>query len=99
MQQFASPMSEAMERTISEALRQGMVDPKLHAAPLEALRQLAAKADEGGRDNVTLPTMLKYLTALGIVMEPAKPEAKQAEAKGEGKLSKMRRGRGNLRAV
>ena len=43
--------------------------------------------------------MLKYLTALGIVMEPAKPEAKQAEAKGEGKLSKMRRGRGNLRAV
>ena len=97
MQLFASPMSDAMERTISEALRQGMVDPKLHAAPLEALRQLAAKADEGGRDNVTLPTMLKYLTALGIVMEPAKPEAKQA--KGEGKLSKMRRGRGNLRAV
>lgn len=99
------PMAAAMEKTISEAVRQGIVDPELHAAPIEAMRVLAERADEGNaHDNVTLPTLLKYLSALGIVMEPAKPAKAERQAeepkKQEGKLSRMRSGRGvNLRAI
>lgn len=99
------PMAAAMEKTISEAVRQGIVDPELHAAPIEAMRVLAERADEGNaHDNVTLPTLLKYLSALGIVMEPAKPAKAERQAeepkKPEGKLSRMRSGRGvNLRAI
>lgn len=75
-------ISEAMETTISEAIRAGIVDPRLHAGPLEALRRLAEKADAMEGDNVTLPTMLKYLASLGIVdkaQAPAAPRAAQPE--------------------
>jgi len=76
-------VTEAAETTISTAIERGIVDERLHAAALAAVRMLAAKADESVYsekvDNVTLPTLLKYLDALGIVgatvREAAKPEA------------------------
>lgn len=79
---MAQTVAEAVETTISEAISRGIVDRKLHAAPLAAMRYLAARADESvcaeRVDNVSMPTLLKYLDALGIiggeVRDAAKPD-------------------------
>jgi len=81
-------MAEAVEQSIRAAIVAGTVDERAHAAPLQALRTLAVRADtcDPERDNVTLPTMLKYLTALGML-----PDAgKQAEQPKSGSMAKMR---------
>lgn len=74
-------VAEAAETTISEAISRGIVDDRLHATHVAAIRMLAAKADESvfsdKVDNVTLPTLLRYLDALGIVGEPVEQAAKQ----------------------
>ena len=78
-------VTEAVETTIAAAIARGIVDERLHAAPVAALRLLADKADHPDPekvDNVTLPTLLKYLDALGIVgtsvREAARPEPARA---------------------
>ena len=97
-------MRDAIEETIDEAIKQGIVDTKLHSAPLEAVRLLARKADVmADGDNVTLPTMLKYLGALHIVDVPQRGRPKKerpADDEQPGKMDGMR-GRlyGKLRAV
>ncbi len=74
-------ISEAMETTITTALSRGIIDEKLHAGPIACVRELASRADMlSENDNVTLPTMLKYLQSMGIVDVPApKRQAKQKE--------------------
>ena len=70
-------VSEAVEKSISAAIAAGKVDADGHAAALQALRALAAKADLcSEKDNVTFPTLLKYLAALGMLpdVEPAKAQ-------------------------
>ena len=46
-------VTEAMELTIETAIERGIIDPKLHAGPIEAIRQLCADAD---RRSTTSPT-------------------------------------------
>lgn len=92
-------MQEAIETSISAAISAGTVDPEAHAAALQALRQLAERADNNDpeRDNVTYPTMLRYLSALGMVpvQEAAgrqatpKPASSLAKARASSKFSKF----------
>ena len=91
-------ISEAMETTISEAIKEGIVDERLHAGPLEVLRRLAEKADAMEGDNVTLPTMLKYLASMGIIDKPEAVHAprKIAEAPAKSKLEQARERRFNV---
>lgn len=92
-------MRDAIEETIDEATRRGIVDPKLHSAPLEAVRLLARKADVmSDNDNVTLPTLLKYMGALGIVVPPEAKPAKAEKPKPITKLDEMRGKRYGRRA-
>ena len=81
-------VAEAVEQSISAAIKAGTVDERAHAAPLQALRMLAQRADTADpeRDNVTLPTMLKYLTALGMMPE----QTSQPTAPKRGSMSSMR---------
>jgi hypothetical protein len=71
---------EATETTLSAAVERGMLDERLHAAPMEALRALADRVDtcDPSKDNVSLPTFLKYLDALNLL--PEKPTAKAERA-------------------
>ena len=66
-------LTEAIETSIAAAIRAGVVDERMHAAPIEGLRMLAKRAESADpeKDNVTLPTMLKYLAALNMLPEPA----------------------------
>jgi hypothetical protein len=91
-------MQEAVERSISAAVEAGTVDADAHAAPLQALRQLAVRADttDQERDNVTLPTMLKYLTALGMLPtfdaqteQPKPPKTSLEKMRAAAKFSKL----------
>lgn len=81
-------VTEAVETSIAAAIAAGTVDERTHAAPLQALRVLARRADtcDQERDNVTLPTMLKYLTALGM-MPAEQAEQRQAPV---GNMTRMR---------
>ena len=83
-------VTEAVERSISAAIEAGTVDEVAHAAPLQALRTLAQRADscDPERDNVTLPTMLKYLTALGML--PEREAEERQPARGAGSMVRMR---------
>lgn len=76
-------MVEAVEISIAEALKDKRIDKKKHAAMIQAVRELAARADIGDiKDNVTFPTLLKYLVALGLtpdeITETKKPPKKNA---------------------
>ena len=85
---------DAVEVTISEAIRRGIIDEKLHAAPIACVRELASRADAANEnDNVTLPTMLKYLAALGIVEQPKPGRPPKAQAQPE--RSKLDSARGD----
>lgn len=96
-------VAEAMEVTLTEAISRRIIDPKLHAGPIEALRQLANDADTHPEiNNVTFPTMLKYLGAMGIVDIPkrGRPPKEKPETDDAGRMDGMR-GRlyGKLKAV
>lgn len=69
-------MRRAVDRSIKAAQTQGIIDLDLQAGPICALRILAEQMDDpewplvGGKlDNVSLPTLLRYCQALGIVMD------------------------------
>lgn len=89
-------VAEAVEQTIAEAVARNIVDERLHAAPIAAVRFLAARADESVGsdkvDNVTMPTLLRYLDAMGIVggKEQAAPQPAERPAQGSS-LDAMRR--------
>ena len=63
-------MVEAVTESINAGLANGSIDSKKHAAPIEALQKIALYIDspdfDFGKDNVTFPTLLKYMTALGF---------------------------------
>ena len=87
-------IAEATETTLAEAIERGIVDKRLHAAPIACVRELARRADcAGENDNVTLPTMLKFLASMGIIeqpttvraprtIQPEPPKSKLDEARG-----------------
>lgn len=68
-------MRRAVDRSIKAAHEQGLIDLDLQAGPICALRILAEQLDtpgwpliDGRLDNVSLPTILRYCQALGIVL-------------------------------
>lgn len=67
-------MIDAVNESIDAYLSIGAIDPKRQSAPIEALRKLAAIVDSGvnEKDNVTFPTMLKYMAALGMMPQEIK---------------------------
>ena len=93
-------MLKEVDESIMAAVAAGRIDPKAHAAPIEALRELARKAeaaDPDSRDNVTFPTMLKYMDALRLLPDPPAAEPEPA-AKKAGNLVKFQ-GKYGKRAV
>lgn len=70
-------LRQAVDESIAAAVAAKAVDAKAQAAPIEALRLMADRvdADPESKDNVTFPTMLKYMDALGILPDAS---AKQA---------------------
>lgn len=85
-------MTEAVNTSIDAAIMSGKIDQTVHAAPIQALRELAARAEVASeRDNVTYPTMLKYMTALGLL-----PDEVVTAKTPDGKQSSMVRMRGKF---
>lgn len=81
-QKYVMTMIEAVETSINAALEAKTIDAKKHAAMIEAVKQLAVKADDAlPNDNVTYPTLLKYFTALGLVPEQSVEIVKQGKRK------------------
>ena len=92
-------ISDAMETTIAEGIRAGIIDPKLHAGPSECIRALAKRADwQTENDNVTMPTLLKYLASLNLVeaAKPGRPRAQKDAKKPASKLDAARTRRLNV---
>ena len=88
-------VAEAVEQTIAEAVARNIVDERLHAAPIAAIRFLAARADESVGsdkvDNVTMPTLLRYLDAMGIVGGKAQATQQPTQPAQGSSLDAMRR--------
>ena len=87
---------DAVNTTINEAVRRGVIDPVLHAAPISVMRGIAETIDTPGfpiiedrYDNVSIPTLLKYLQSLGLTVQDIKP-AKKAEQPEKSKLEQAR---------
>lgn len=88
-------IADATEITITEAIQRGIVDEKLHAAPIACVRELARRADcAGENDNVTLPTMLKFMASMGIIEQPTTVRAPRTIQPEEAK-SKLDSARGD----
>ena len=94
-------MQEAVGTSIDAAISAGTVDADAHAAALQALRQLAVRADtcDPEKDNVTYPTMLKYLTALGMVPIPKPDDGKAPKPKSTLAQAREKSRYGKLKAV
>ena len=91
-------IAEATEATIAEAIERGIVDERLHAAPIACVRELARRADamEGNvNDNVTLPTMLKFLASMGIIEQPTTVRAPRTIKQEQPPVSKLDAARGD----
>ncbi len=90
-------MVEAVEVSINAAIKAERIDKNEHAAMIEAIRQLAVKADAASEnDNVTFPTMLKYFTALGMVPCEIVQTKKNGKKSTTEKLSAKYRKRGGI---
>lgn len=89
-------IAEATETTIMAAIERGIVDEKLHAAPIACVRELARRADCASEsDNVTLPTMLKFLASMGIIEQPTAVRAPKSIQPAEEPKSKLDSARGD----
>lgn len=87
---------DAVNTTISEAVKRGIVDERLHAAPISVMRSIAETIDDPDfpiindrYDNVSIPTLLKYLQSLGLTIQEQKPGSKQ-EHPAKSKLEQAR---------
>lgn len=85
---------DAVNKTVDEGISRGIIDERLHAAPISVMRTLAATIDDPSfpiindrYDNVSIPTLLKYLQSLNLTAQvqaqPAKPAAKMDGLKGK----------------
>lgn len=77
---------EAVDVSVGAMVEDGSLDLKRHAAPIEVLRRLAViaeGADGSTSDNVTIPTMIKCMSALGMMPEakarPGRPSGDKAK--------------------
>ena len=86
-------VSESMEQTIKEGIERGIIDPALHAGPIECVRSLAARADVASdNDPNTFPVLLKYLAVLNLVdsAKPGRPRTIQQPDEQKSKLDSAR---------
>lgn len=85
-------MEEAVEISIKAAIKAGKISEVDHAAPMQALRELAKRSMVASeKDNVTFPTMLKYMDSLGLL-----PEEVVKATKPDGTTSNLTRMRGKF---
>lgn len=85
-------MDEAVETSIQAAIKAGKINETDHAAPMQALRELAKRSMVASeKDNVTFPTMLKYMDSLGLL-----PDEVVKATTNDGKTSSMARMRGKF---
>lgn len=74
----------SVKKSIDEAVRRGIIDPVLHAGPIEVMLNIARTIDTPGfpivgdnrYDNVSIPTLLRYMQAMGMTVQ----EVKQVKA-------------------
>lgn len=93
---------DSVATTINEGVKRGIIDRKLHAAPISVMFKLAETIDDpefpiinDRYDNVSIPTLLKYLQSLGLTMQDAPSEKKDGK-KEKSKLEKARERRLNV---
>ena len=99
-------IEQALEESIDEAVNRGIIDRKLHAAPLAVMLSLAKTIDtptfpivEDKYDNVSIPTLLRYMQSMGLTLHE-NPRAKQEKAETVSKLASMKeRSRARLNVV
>ena len=85
-------IEEAVNMSIDAAIKAGKIKRVEHAAPIQALKALARRADVASeKDNVTFPTMLKYMDSLGLL-----PDEVVTARDSEGKTSSMAKMRGKF---
>ena len=85
-------IADAVDISINAAIKANRINEVDHAAPIQALRALARRADVASeKDNVTFPTMLKYMDSLGLL-----PDEVIRATTPSGKSSSMTRMRGKF---
>lgn len=85
-------LDEAVDMSIDAAIKAGKINATDHAAPIQALRDLAKRAMVASeKDNVTYPTMLKYMDSLGLL-----PDEVVKTTASDGKSASMTRMRGKF---
>ena len=75
---------DAVRTTLNEAIKRGAIDRDLHAAPISVMLTIAETIDnpefpiiDNRYDNVSIPTLLKYLQAMGLTVTDVKPQKKE----------------------
>lgn len=75
---------DSVTTTINEAVKRGIIDRKLHAAPISVMLKLAETIDDpefpiinDRFDNVSIPTLLKYMQSLGLTMQEQQTKEKK----------------------
>lgn len=98
MAESYGPIRAAVEESVTAARKAGKIT-KLHSATVAGLRMVADRLDvldieamtdtTGKLDNVSLPTFLKYCTALGLVPETVEPVKSSSGAGRPKKVSEL----------
>lgn len=96
----------AVKESIDEAVERGIIDRKLHAAPIAVMLKTARTIDlptfpmvEDRYDNVSVPTLLRYMQSMGLTLQDS-GKAEKDEKKPASKLAGMKsRARGKLNVV
>jgi hypothetical protein len=89
-------IEKAVSQSIDEALKRGVLDKRLHAAPIAVMLNIARTIDlptfpmvaDNRYDNVSIPTLLRYMAACGLTIADPKPRKVEKEARS--KLESMR---------
>lgn len=89
-------IEKAVSISIDEALKRGILDARLHAAPIKVMLNIARTIDlptfpmvaDNRYDNVSIPTLLRYMAACGLTI--AEPKTKKVEKDAKSRLESMR---------
>ena len=99
-------IEQALAVSIEEAVGRGIIDRRLHAAPIAVMLSLARTIDtptfpivEDKYDNVSIPTLLRYMQSMGLTLQE-NAKAKPERDEGPSRLASMKeRSRARLNVV
>ena len=92
-------IERAVQTSIEAGISAGTIDRKLHAAAIASMLTIARTIDlptfpmvgDDRYDNVSIPTLLRYLQAMGLTVAEVKPaRSKKASEPKKSKLDEAR---------